>query len=371
MAVIVANRLLAITLLLAVDPASPPFEVISAIPAPTLTQHFQRTEGWTGGDVAQSIRLTADRTLWLFGDSFIGKIESGRRIGAQMINNAAAWQSLQDEKMDLQFFWDRSGKEPAALLHPGEPDTWYWPGDGLVMDDRLFLFCKVVRRTTGAPGFEFDLFANDLLRIDNLGDEPPEWNIERRRLPEGNDVLRLGAACARDDEYVYVFGLFPAAAVKPLHVPLGVARLRTDRFAAFDWTGWQYFCRGPDGEHWADQPANLVPLFTDAASEMTVSRVRGIDGWVAVYTPIGIGREIAVRHAEQPWGPWSQRLIVCSAPDLGDKVFCYAAKAHPELSTHDGQLFITYCRNIGSLADHARRPDIYFPQGIEVQLRSP
>src|ERR1700736_448739 len=89
----------AMMLLFAADPAPPPpFEVSSAKPAPALTQRFQQTEGWTGGDVAQSIPLTPDRTLWLFGDSFIGKIESGRRVGARMINNAVAWQSLKDDK---------------------------------------------------------------------------------------------------------------------------------------------------------------------------------------------------------------------------------------------------------------------------------
>jgi hypothetical protein len=134
--------------------------------------------------------------------------------------------------------------------------------------------------------------------------------------------------------------------------------------------GWQYWCSGSEGPKWSERPVDVVPLFTDAASEMSVSQVRGIDGWVAVYTPIGIGTEVAVRHARTPWGPWSERTIVYRGPDPGDKVFAYGAKAHPELSVRDGQLFITYCRNIGALADHVRRPDIYFPQGIEVQLRA-
>jgi hypothetical protein len=90
---------------------------------------------------------------------------------------------------------------------------------------------------------------------------------------------------------------------------------------------------------------------------------------VAVYTPIGIGTEIAVRHAAKPWGPWSRRLTVYTSPAPGDKVFVYGAKTHPELSARDGQLLITYCRNIGALTDHVRKPDIYFPQGVEVQLR--
>lgn len=357
-------------LLLAADPAPAPFDVASAKPLPALTQRFQQTEGWTGGDVATSVPLSKDRTLWLFGDSFIGKVESGKRVGAQMINNAVAWQSLKEEKEPLHYFWDSSGKEPAALLRPEGKDTWYWPGDGAVLEGKLYLFCKVVRRKAeGEPGFDFDWFGNELLRIDNPQDEPTKWKVERRRLPEIKDAPRLGSACLRDGDYLYAYGLFPAMACKPLHMPLAVARISTDKLVGLDMKGWQYWCRGPDGEHWSEKPADLVPVFTDGAPELSVSRVRGIDGFVAVYTPVGIGTEIAVRHAAMPWGPWSERQSVYRGPDPGEKVFVYGAKAHPELSARDGQLLITYCRNIGSLADHVRKPDIYFPQGVEAELR--
>jgi hypothetical protein len=50
-------------LLVAADPApAPPFDVVSAKAAPKLTQRFAQTEGWTGGDVAQSIPLTPARS---------------------------------------------------------------------------------------------------------------------------------------------------------------------------------------------------------------------------------------------------------------------------------------------------------------------
>jgi hypothetical protein len=356
-------------LVAAADPAPPPFEVVSAKPAPALTQKFQQTDGWTGGDVAYSIPLTSDRTLWMFGDSFIGKIESGRRVGPRMINNAAAWQSLKDDTRALRFFWDQGDKEAGPLLRPTEAGTWYWPADGLMIGERLYLFCKLVRKAEGAPGFEFDWFANELLRIDNPQDEPTKWKIERSRLPAGKDALRLGSACISDREFVYVYGLFPAAATKPLHMPLGVARISKEKLAALDMKALEYWCHGPDGDRWTDRANDVVPLFTDAAAEMTVSRLRGIDGWLAVYTPVGIGTEIAVRHAPTPWGPWSERAIVYRGPAPDEKVFVYGAKAHPELSTKDGQLLITYCRNIGAIADHVRKPDIYFPQGVEVQLR--
>jgi hypothetical protein len=83
-----------------------------------------------------------------------------------------------------------------------------------------------------------------------------------------------------------------------------------------------------------------------------------------------LSKDILVRHAPRPEGPWSRPLRVYQCPDAGAKVFYYGAKAHPELGRRDGQLIITYCRNIGDLGEHVRRPEVYFPQAIEVLLRA-
>ena len=63
----------------------------------------------------------------------------------------------------------------------------------------------------------------------------------------------------------------------------------------------------------------------------------------------------------RPEGPWSKPLIVYKCPETDKKIFQYGAKAHPELATRDGQLIATYCRNIGSLADHMARPEDLLP----------
>src|SRR5262245_38438303 len=112
--------LLVIASLLAELPPTP-FTIDSARPLPALTAKFSRTEGWTGSDGAYSIPLGPKRTLWLFGDTWIGRVENGKRTNSRMINNSAAWQELGDSQAPLRFFWDESGKEPAALLRPDEP----------------------------------------------------------------------------------------------------------------------------------------------------------------------------------------------------------------------------------------------------------
>jgi hypothetical protein len=353
-------------LLFPAQPPEAPFQVESAKPLPELADKFRQTSGWTGGDGAASIPLGPKRTLWLFADSWIGKIENGRRVESHMINNAAAWQELDDKRAAFRFFWKGSEKSPAALLNPEQAESWYWPGDGALIDGKLYLFCKVVqRRAEGAPGFQFEWFGNDLVRVENPDDEPAKWKTTCIHLPNGEQDLRLGIGCFVEGDYLYVLGLLPKGQNKRLENRAGLARISRDRLAKFDGQGWEYW---QQGEKWSDRPDNPVVVFPDAAPDQGIGRVRGIDGFVTVYIPLGMGRDIVARFAAKPEGPWSQPIKLYRCPEE-EKVFTYAARPHPELATKDGQIIITYCRNIGDLAEHVRRPDIYFPQAIEVQLR--
>ena len=360
------NNYLLIAAALLGQPDACPLEVVEAKPMPVLTKRFAQTEGWTGGDGAQSIVLSKDRTLWLFADTWIGKIEDGKRKDSRMVNNTFAWQSLARPDDPLKFFWAKNDKGPDSILKPTQKDTWYWPGDGGLVDGKLYIFCKLVRRQEkGAPGFQFDWFHNEFLQIANPQDEPTAWKVERYRFSDDADQPRLGVAALLEGDYFYAYGLFPASQSKPFNQPLGVARIEKTKLAKMNRDDWEYWCDGK----WTKSPAKLTVLFRDAPAEFTVTKVRGIPGYVATYTQFGLGGNIAIRHAMRPEGPWSKPLIVYKCPETDKKIFQYGAKAHPELAERDGQLVITYCRNIGSLTEHVRRPEIYFPQGVEVQVR--
>src|SRR6266851_3741355 len=249
-------------------PVEPPIALESAKPHPAFTRQFVRTDGWTGADGAVSIPLSATRTLWLFGDTFIGRVEAGKRVAPKMINNTAAWQDLTGDK-PMRFFWGGADDKPKALVAPKDDGLWYWPGDGAVVDGRLYLFVKTVSRNDkGAPGFQFDWIANDLLTIRSPADEPTAWHVESRRLPNSDADPRLGVACLVDGDYLYAYGLFPAKLCKRLEAPLMVARISKEHLAKGD--GWEYWCRDGKEPNWSDKPANLEPLFRDGASELSV-----------------------------------------------------------------------------------------------------
>jgi hypothetical protein len=355
------TMLLALASIVGAPPAAP-FEVISAKPLPEFSARFVRTDGWTGSDGAYSIPLGPKRTLWLFGDTWIGRVENGKRVKPRMINNSAAWQELGNAPEPMRFFWDESRETPGAILRPQDEKTWHWPGDGAMVDGKLYLFVHVLRhQEKGAPGFQFDWFADELWQIANPEAEPTNWRVERGRLP---DAMHWGNACYFDGEYLNAYGSMLVA--RPLEAPLGLARIHRNHLAKFDPTKWAYRV---EGGRWSENPKGLDPVVRDGASELSVQKLRGIDGLVMVNIPLGLGSEIAVRQAAKPEGPWSAPIIAYRVPKQEDKVYVYAGKGHSELATKDGQMIITYCRNIGELREHISRPALYAPQVVEIMLK--
>ena len=106
---------------------------------------FSRTEGWTGGDVAGTVNLGDGRTVWMFGDSWVGKVAGGKHAaGSQMVNNAIGVQpssSLGRGRAprydETKFFWgpDNEKKKPTAWVIPQThtANQWYWPSGGGVV----------------------------------------------------------------------------------------------------------------------------------------------------------------------------------------------------------------------------------------------
>src|SRR5262245_56405241 len=74
----------AIAQLLAAEPN--PLPKFTAEPDDEMNALFQRREGWTGADGNYSVPLGQGKTLWLFSDTWVGKIESGKRVDATIVN---------------------------------------------------------------------------------------------------------------------------------------------------------------------------------------------------------------------------------------------------------------------------------------------
>ncbi len=360
------------------SPPEMPVAVEAVRPLTQMSRSFWMRNGWTGGDGAYSIPLGRKRSLWFFGDSFIGTIEGERRIQARMIHNACAWQEPGADK-PLQFFWKGHEGAPEALLAPERKDTYYWPGDCAMVGGRLYLFSKRISDDPQGQGaFKFKWTGDDILEVTNPTEKPVAWRLHSYPLPGGELDIHPGTSCLVDGSYLYVFCTREMPQPTGLKHSLVLARIKTQLLAALNCQGFEYFCQQSneagqiekDKTFWSPSPVNPVVLFEDAAPEMTVSRIKGLKGFFAVYSPFGLSDSIFMRFAEHPEGPWSRPLQIYRCPEAADKkLLCYGAKAHSELSSLDRQLIVTYCLNPGDLPAHIHRPFVYFPHFVQVSLR--
>jgi hypothetical protein len=354
-----------------------------AVAYPELTNAFKtETKGWIGADGAYSMRINESTTLWTFGDTWIGDLKGNERSrDCLMLNNTVAIQKLGRTQIEpLQFKWIKNGTKSASLWTPKETGCYYWPGDGITLDGKLFVFLHKITTDKSKPEpFQFRTVSDSVVRIDNPLDSPKDWKLTYADLGNDGEKLEYGTATICDDKFVYIY----CSARQHQHGlnvhPAAVCRVSREQFKKLDFKHIEYLSSFATAEENSDQNAqnstwtknskDLSILFADAAPEMSIAEVKGIPGLIAVYMP-PFSKEIFIRHAMTPHGPWSERIKIYDCPEKDNSIILYSAKAHQELARSPGQLIVTYCRNSKDNETHYKNASIYFPQAIRVKLKS-
>lgn len=296
---------LALAALCAAGCASPPPD-LDALFAPHDT-------GWGGADAVYSIPF-GDRTLWLFGDTWVDRGTDHPR----MIRNSVAVQ-----RGDVVEFHCES-----ECFVPDDPAHWYWPLHGVAHDGLLVIFLMELERRGDGSIFDFKFVRIVRARVDAA-----TWDFEVAPMP-WPESRWYGSAVLRDGDRFVVYGL-------DAHRRAVAAITR-------------------DFETYEEHPE---PLFEGAATEYTVSR-RG-DGFIVVYTEIGFSPRILARTAPTPLGPWGEPRVLHEVA-VRENEFAYAGKHHPQLARGD-ELVISYAVNSTDFAAMARDFEIYRPRFVRVR----
>lgn len=331
---------------------------------------FQRTDGWIGGDGDYSVPLGDGRTLWLYSDTWVGKVRDGKRTDATIVNNTVALQTggLRDPSIEFVVREDETGK-PKALIEPADGNGFYWLQDGVFANDRLYLFLTQIEKTSDNSAWGFRQIGQWIGVVANPLDRPTEWKIEQHKLPftefTPEHELTFGTALLREGDTLYVFGREDLRGRRRrLQRFLNVARVPVASIE--DFSTWQFFRDGG----WVSEAAGATHLADHLACEASVVSVPKLGQYVLIYTEQGMSPEVMARTAPKPWGPWSDAKTIYRAPDSDRdrEIFCYAGKAHPALAG-DSELIISYCTNANSLWHVAADPRIYVPQFVRIPLK--
>jgi len=341
---------------------------INAVPAPGYEALFRRTAGWVGADGDYSIPLSKDRVLWLFSDTFVGKVEERHRKDCVMINNSAAIQRLdQDARVEFYYGVNADGS-PKSLITPDSGEGYFWLFHGALVGENLYLFLMRIVNTGGNSAFAFRGTGVSLGHVANPHDPPNKWKMTQQNLGcckyTKNGDISFGSALLKDGSYIYIYG-FDSTHTDPTG-SRGNAMIaaRAPKNQLGDPKTWRFL----SGGKWIEDSARCDPLCYGIATEFSVSYLPAIGKYVCVYISGGIFGQIAVRLSPKPEGPWSDPTIVYDCPDKHwhEKTFSYAAKAHPELSLTPNELIVTYATNSMTFSDLIEDARLYWPRFVRL-----
>lgn len=356
---------------------------------------FTLTSGWNGGDIGHSIDLGDGRTLWLLGDSIVGPVRDGSRVGGEskMVRGAIAWHETPEAgeapgEMHFAIPEDGHGVAVAGWTCPAEglwPDgTWYWlMGDGAAVVDadgvrRFVLFATAIGPAGNPEGmWDFRRVGGTIMTVENPGDAPDAWRVEQRVNPLVTETAKFGEPAREGENWglavvawppgvavgsrtLYVYGLRSRG---PGDNRLLVARCgEAELDAPGSWLFW-------DGEVWSDRAADAAPIAKGLVDEFTIEPVRrgGADELVLIQSEPMLGRHILARVAAEPEGPWSAPTPVFEVPGMDSQLLTYAAKGHASLSG-PGEILISYAVNSSDFGRVFRESSLYRPRFVVAPL---
>lgn len=339
-------------------------------PVPELTY----SGGWLGADAGYSLPLAPGKSLWLFGDTFVGDPQQTQRTKSKtMVRNSVGITECDGRHpCTVKYFWkDPQAAKPRSFFDTGKDDLWYWPMDVVLDNGVLYVALSRVRNLPNAKpddAFGFEVAGTSLATVTNPLDPPEKWNVTYQPLTNSN--VWPGVTIVPDGDYIYFF-----TAINQGKEPSFMALLRVAR----DKVGhpnrsWEYWAKDKQW-HPGFKKDDAFCLIDPAASEMTVRFHPDIKKWVAVSSgPEFPTHRIVVRKADALTGPWSAPETVYTIPEMKagtpgfDKdTFCYAGKEHIEFAA-DAKLLVTYACNSFDFRKMLNNMDIYRIKAVLVNI---
>lgn len=350
----------------AADGPPSPLRVVDARPDERMNALFSSTDGWIGADGVYSVPLPDDSTLWIFGDTLVGRVRDGRRHNLTMVNNSFARQRGwgANAQVELLLNRDAAGKATSYIVPEGTPG-YYWIWDGIVLDGKLYAFTTRLTSPGTITAFDWTLMDQSLIVVENPLDDPAKWRVRQHDLPFGAFTEEYEALWGLEvllaDGHVYVYGTTRQRSGDPRG--LVVARVLPSDLVRFDC--WRFFKEGA----WQPDARQCSALTRGVGTEGSVTWVPDRRRYVYVYSP-PLDPRILLRTAETPVGPWSEAVTAYTCPETtwDPRIFCYAGKARLIPGTTD-QLLISYATNSFDMLPHVTADArVYTPRFVRATL---
>ncbi|GGY42378.1 hypothetical protein GCM10010384_56540 [Streptomyces djakartensis] len=335
-----------------------------------------RADDWTGGDGTHSVRLPDGRVLWLFSDTYLGRVygppnpagepHAWRDVTTPLVRNSAVL--MRDGRLRSTL--------PAPLFADPAPNQWRWPVAARVEPRSPGSPEQVVRvllwvRTAGQAPWVYGVpTATEVatLSLPGLRVESVVKVLDQQLVPDPSRRVLFGTTLVEEDGWSYVFGGDDGQAASRPASHAYVARVREGGLA--DPAAWQYW----NGSAWA-AGARPRPVLGDGRRTGVGSAFSVVrdDGAYVLFT-MATGTKglttVASYWACSPAGPWHGPAKEFSPPLPQGQVAAYNPQVHPVLSG-EGRLVLSYDVNwletTGAAAQLSRNVSLYRPRFVTLR----
>jgi hypothetical protein len=324
---------------------------------------FFRNSGWTGADGAYSIPLSDGRTMWLFGDTFIGEVNSSGKRSKEtvIINNSIALQEGGDPST-IKFIYGGSEEKPESFFIPPDGKGWFWIYDAIPDrgDGKTIVFLPQIE-VSGEGIFGFRQTGNWTADVLIKGNKCSVENYKKlscfQEKQGEKPAIAFGASVLVEKDWTYIYGTEDYESTKNLLL----ARIISGSIPAE--TPWEFYT----GTGWSKNLSDCKAIFKEVGNELSVHK--NSDGKYMLTTQKnGSDSDVEIIFGESPEGPWDKPLAVWHIPEVNSKIFAYNAKAHPELSDREKGLLISYNVNAWNFDDLLLDSNIYRPRFIRIHI---
>ncbi|MCY7410728.1 MAG: DUF5005 domain-containing protein [Chitinophagales bacterium] len=303
--------------------------------------------GWTGGDATYSVPLPDGRVVWMFGDTFLDTVYADRsRPYSGLIRNSFV---IQDGST-MTTLYGGTKNAPVSFIDTGDPDQWYWPLDGTVQNNILYVYFALFEKT-GNGAFDFAYLKTDLMQF-----SLPAVSLVSTTTVSSSTAIHYGSCVYEDGGYLYIFGDEKFSFTEYAHVA---------RVALANLYGtWDYW----NGIAWVTTlPAVTLGRMKKGIKNIDVSQQFSVfyaDGKYRFVTQQNLfGKKIFTYEAAAITGPWYLKNTVYLTPETAGNIWTYNAFVHPEFDSA-GYHLLSYNVNSFDFNDLFVNADNYRPKFI-------
>lgn len=288
--------------------------------------------GWAASDGVYSAELPGHQVVWLMNDTFLGPVNEDESMTEPGFIHGSIVPGGRDGLPDTTITGGTQ-EHPESIASPPDAvdgDPWYWNADGIMDGGRLRVFQGRTGKTDGEPPWNFGWVGNDIVTYTKdfkvASVTSTYGSPEGAGINWGNELVKCGG-------HTYVYGNKDGKAY--------VARARDGHLVDRD---WQFY----DGTGWASDETASAPITDDVGASYSVTPMGGQFVLTTTATAIFTDHKIYVATAPTPFGPFTGRTAVYTAPEggVGNLYAPYNVAAHPGISDDD-ELVVSYNVNSG------------------------